>query len=215
MEMQTITASRTLSSAGQFGSRYVKRPTKAEDGEIIGTTVQTIRSEPQVLYQLWRDITLIPRWQENVVSVTPISEKVSHWIMGNPEDEDGKRIEFDSEITEDVPGGSIAWKSITEGVKLNGRVSFQLAGSGRGTLVTLVQSMEVPGGSLGNAAAAVVKRNPRQSIVEDLRHFKQLAETGEIPTVVGQPHGPRGVSGGIKEWLYGENNPTPPGTSNL
>jgi hypothetical protein len=52
-------------------------------------------------------------------------------------------------------------------------------------------------------------------VKENLRHFKELAETGEIPSVKGQPHGPRGVIGGIKEWMYGETNPTPPGTSDL
>jgi hypothetical protein len=79
-------------------------------------------------------------------------------------------------------------------------------------LVTLQQEFKVPGGSLGNAAAAAAKRSPAQTIKENLRHFKQLAETGEIPSVKGQPHGPRGVVGGIKEWMYGETRPTPPGT---
>ena len=49
-------------------------------------------------------------------------------------------------------------------------------------------------------------------MIEDLRHFKELAESGEIPTVEGQPHGPRGVIGNIKRWMYGETNPTPEGT---
>jgi hypothetical protein len=68
-------------------------------------------------------------------------------------------------------------------------------------------------GALGNALAGVAKRSPRQTVIEDLRHFKQIVETGEIPSVKGQPHGPRGISGGIKEWMYGEINPTPPGSS--
>jgi hypothetical protein len=66
--------------------------------------------------------------------------------------------------------------------------------------------------ALANAAASTAKRGPKQTVIEDLRHFKELAETGEIPTVKGQPHGPRGLTGGIKEWMYGETNPTPPGT---
>jgi hypothetical protein len=63
------------------------------------------------------------------------------------------------------------------------------------------------------AAAAVAKRSPRQIVIEDLRHFKQLAETGEIPNVDRNPHGPRGFIGSLKERLYGENNPTPAGTT--
>ena len=73
----------------------------------------------------------------------------------------------------------------------------------------------MPGGRLAIAAAALSKRSPRQIVIEDLRHFKELAEAGEIPTVVNNPHGPRGFSGSVKLRMYGENNPTPPGTSNL
>jgi hypothetical protein len=40
-----------------------------------------------------------------------------------------------------------------------------------------------------------------------------MAEAGEVPSVKNQPHGPRGVVGKVKEWMYGETNPTPPGTS--
>lgn len=202
-------------SAKHNGSRYVPPAPKTADGQIQGYAVQTIRAEPVALYNFWRKLDFIPRWQENVVSVTSISERISHWVMGDPEDENGKRIEFDSEVIEDVPGSKLSWKSITPGIVQSGTVTFEASPSGRGTLVTLIQSEKLPGGSLSNAAAAVAKRSPRQIVIEDLRHFKQMAEAGEIPSVKGQPHGPRGMSGGIKEWMYGENNATPPGTSSL
>ena len=66
---------------------------------------------------------------------------------------------------------------------------------------------------MGNAVAATAKRGPKQIVIEDLRHFKEMVEAGEIPSVAGQPHGPRGVTGAVKEWMLGENNPTPPGSS--
>jgi len=195
------------------GSHYVALPDSKEDGVVTAHAVQTILADPQALYELWSEVSFIPRWQEHVVSVTPISSSLSHWVMGNPEERDGKRIEFDSEITESIPGQKISWTSITEGVDQSGTVTFEPAPSGRGTLVTLIQRVKVPLGVLGNAVAATAKRGPKQTVIEDLRHFKQLAEAGEIPSVKGQPHGPRGISGGIKEWFYGETNPTPPGTS--
>jgi uncharacterized membrane protein len=201
----------TFPMAKQQGDVYVQPPAKDEDGEIIGRSVQTIDRDVETLYAMWSDLEAIPRWQEYVVSVTPISERVSHWVMGNPEDADSKRIEFDSEITENIPGMKIAWRSITEGVHQSGVVTFQE--TPRGTRVTLVQTMKVPGGSLGNALAGLAKRSPRQIVTEDLRHFKEMAETGQIPSVKGQPHGPRGISGSIKKWMYGETNPTPPGSS--
>jgi uncharacterized membrane protein len=197
------------------GITYIPLPDQEKDGVVMAHAVQTIAAAPEALYKLWHDVTLFNKWQEHVVSVEPIGANRSHWILGNPEEEDGKRIEFDSELTEDVPGKKIAWRSISEDVQQSGSVTFVEAPSGRGTLVTLLQQFKVPGGSLGNTAAAIAKRSPRQTVKENLRHFKELAETGEIPSVKGQPHGPRGVIGGIKEWMYGETNPTPPGTSEL
>ena len=145
--------------------------------------------------------------------VTVKSDVISHWVLGDPEDVKGKRIEYDSAITEDVPGQRIAWNSVTEGIDESGVVTFAPHPSGRGTVVSLRERVKVPGGALANAVAAVVERSPRQTVIEDLRHFKEMAEAGEIPSVKGQPHGPRGATGKMREWMYGESNPTPPGTS--
>jgi uncharacterized membrane protein len=201
----------TFPLSKQRGETYQQPPAKDENGEIIGRSVQTIDRDPQTLFALWSDLESIPRWQEYVVSVTPVSERVSHWVMGNPEEADGKRIEFDSEVTESVPGSKIAWKSITDEVHQHGVVTFEE--TARGTRVALTQVTKIPGGSLGNALAGLAKRSPRQIVTENLRHFKEMAESGSIPSVKGQPHGPRGITGTIKEWVYGENNPTPPGSS--
>ena len=203
------------SNIPKTGSTFAPLPEKDDRGRLIASAVQTIQASPEQLYGLWSDISLFPRWQEHVVAVTPVGPGLSHWVMGNPEDADGKRIEFDSLIIENVPGQKLAWESVSEDVDLSGTVTFVEAPSGRGTLVTLTQVFKVPLGALGNALAATAKRSPKQTVIEDLRHFKQLAETGEIPSVKGQPHGPRGVSGEIKEWMYGETNPTPPGTSEV
>ena len=199
-----------LPDAKQRGEEYVALPNEHKDGWVHAHARQSILVEPMALYKLWSDVTKFPLWQEHVVSVTP-SGKQSHWVMGNPEDEDGKRIEFDSEITEDVPGSKIAWKSIAGDIEQQGEVHFAARKDGRGTVVTLLQQMKI--GAIANAAAATAKRGPVQTVTENLRHFKQLAEAGEIPSVKGQPHGTRGITGGIKEWMLGETNPTPPGTS--
>ena len=66
-------------------------------------------------------------------------------------------------------------------------------------------------GKLTSAWETLVARNPKQAVIENLRHFKALAETGEIPRTQGQPHGPRGVIAGVKKSLYGEKVPTPRG----
>ncbi len=195
------------------GAQYVPLINEVKDGRAFSHAFQTILASPETLYKAWSAVEEIPLWQEYVVSVTSIGEKKSHWVMGNPEDAEGKRIEFDSEIVEDEPGKKIAWQSITEGVEQSGAVTFTPHPSGKGTIVLLQQMVKVPGGAVGNAVAATSKRGPKQIVIENLRHFKQMVEAGSIPSVAGQPHGPRGLSGKAKEWMYGENNPTPPGTS--
>ena len=200
-----------LPDAKQAGDHYQALPQKSEDGWVHAHARQSILAEPQALYELWSQVEKFPLWQEHVVSVTRTGPSTSHWVMGNPEDADGKRIEFDSELTQDVPGHTIAWKSTGGDVEQSGQVDFKPRRDGRGTLVTLVQHFKI--GKLANAAASIGERGPKQTVIEDLRHFKEMVEAGEIPSVKGQPHGPRGISGGIKAWMYGETNPTPAGTS--
>ena len=54
-------------------------------------------------------------------------------------------------------------------------------------------------GKLASAWETIVGRNPKQAVIENLRHFKALAETGEIPRTQGQPHGPTGNDRGDQE----------------
>ncbi len=197
------------------GEHYIALVNTTKDGRVYSHALQTILVDPEKLYTLWSDVASIPLWQEHVVSCTPVSPTVSHWVMGDPDDADGKRVEFDSQITEDEPGKKLAWESITEGIEQRGAVTFTPHPFGRGTIVLLQQAVKIPGGALGNAIASVVERGPTQTVIEDLRHFKEMAEAGAIPSVKGQPHGPRGLSGAAKEWMYGETNPKPPGTSVL
>ncbi len=197
------------------GEHYSPIVNETKDGYVHAHAFQTINADAAGLYELWSNVSLIPRWQEHVVSCTPLRDGVSHWVMGNPEDPNGKRVEFDSELTENKPGQKLAWKSITEGVEQTGSVTFTPHPSGRGTVVLLQQIVKMPGGKLGNIAASVGARGPGQTVIEDLRHFKELAESGAIPSVKNQPHGPRGLTASIKEWMYGETNPTPPGTSDV
>jgi uncharacterized membrane protein len=184
-----------------------------KDGQMRAHTVQTINADPQSLYEMWKNVALAPRWMEYVVSAEQKSPAVTRWVMGNPEDPNGHRFEYDTEFVEDIPGEKLSWRSLDSNIKEAGEVIFRAAPGKRGTVVVLQESATVPGGGLGMAAAAVGKRSPRQIVIEDLRHFKQLAETGEIPNVDRNPHGPRGFIGSLKERLYGENNPTPPGST--
>jgi uncharacterized membrane protein len=120
-----------------------------------------------------------------------------------------KSIEWDAEILADEPGHRIAWRSVGGDSDNAGEVIFEPSPGGRGTTVTVLQEFRM--GKLATAWETLVGRNPKQAVIENLRHFKALAETGEIPRVQGQPHGPRGAIAGAKKSMYGEKVPTPPG----
>lgn len=197
------------------GGHFTPLPQDVKGGVVRAHTLQTINADRQTLYKMWRDVTLAPKFQEYVVSVEPKSATRSTWTFGDPENPKGKSMSYDTEVYEDVPGEKIAWRSVDTSFEENGEVLFEDSPNGRGSRVTLTEDIEVPGGRLAIAAAALSKRTPRQIVIEDLRHFKELVESGEIPSVVNNSHGPRGFSGSLKARLYGENNPTPPGTSVL
>jgi uncharacterized membrane protein len=124
---------------------------------------------------------------------------------------DGKTIEWDSEVMADEPGVRITWRSIGGYSNNAGEVIFEEAPGGRGTMVTVLQEFRM--GKLTTVWETLVGRNPKQAVIENLRHFKAFAETGEIPRVQGQPHGDRGIVGKMKESTYGEKITTPPGAN--
>src|SRR5215217_5240686 len=149
----------------------------------------TVNRPKEELYQMWRDFENLPRFMEHLESVhvndaDPIH---SHWVAKAPL---GQTIEWDSEVIEDHENESLVWKSVPgSSVESMGRVEFRDAPGGRGTIVHVSMEYNPPVGSLGAAFAKLFGEEPDQQINEDLRHFKQLMETGEVATVQGQPTG--------------------------
>jgi uncharacterized membrane protein len=196
-------------SAGVIlNGRYLPPP-EDKDGKIWIRTSALIQTEAEQLYEMWRDVESAPLWQEQIARVTSTGEKTSHWVMRSRDKENDKTIEWNSEILADEPGRRIAWRSVGGDSDNAGEVVFEPSPGGKATLVTVLQEFRM--GKLANAWETIVGRNPKQAVIENLRHFKALAETGEIPRTHGQPHGPRGTIAGIKESIYGEKIATPPG----
>jgi uncharacterized membrane protein len=193
----------SMSAGVVLNGRYLPPP-QDKDGKIWVRTSALIQADAERLYQMWRNVEAAPTWQEQIKSVS-VTGKTSHWVM----QVDDKTIEWDSEILADEPGKRIAWHSIGGESANAGEVIFERAPGGRGTLVTVLQEFRM--GKLASLWETITGRNPKQSVIENLRHFKALAEAGEISRTQGQPHGERGVIGKSKESLYGEKIKTPPG----
>ena len=184
--------------------RYMPPPLDG-DGKMWVRRTVLIKADRGDLYARWRNLEAAPTWQEQISSVTKTGPKTSHWVMQSGD----KTIEWDSEILADEPGKRIAWQSNGGDSGDAGEVMFEEAPAGRGTFVTVLHEFRM--GKLASAWETLRGRNPKQAVIENLRHFKQLAETGEIARTEGQPHGPRGMIGSMKESAYAEKVAKPPG----
>jgi len=122
-----------------------------------------------------------------VKSVKVTDEKKSHWVVDGPA---GKDVEWDAEVINDEPNTLVAWRSLAGATVDNaGSVRFVPGPEGRGTEVRVVIDYIPPAGRVGNWVAKLFGKNPASEIREDLRRFKRLMETGEVPTTEGQPRG--------------------------
>ena len=165
---------------------------RAEDGH-AGITVEravTVGKPRDELYRIWRNFENLPRFMTHLqkVSVDELgADKRSHWVAKAPM---GREIAWDSEITEERENEYLAWRSLPgSSVASMGRVEFADAPQGRGTIVKVSMQYHPLGGSMAAAFAKLFGEEPDVQVREDLRHFKQIMETGEIPSVDGQPSG--------------------------
>ncbi len=143
------------------------------------------RPRPEV-YAFWRNFENLPRFMNHLESVE-VKNGQSHWRAKAPL---GHSVEWDARVTEEAQNEKIAWSSLPGSqVENRGIVEFRDAPGGRGTVVRVTLDYEPPAGSMGAAFAKLFGEAPQQQVREDLRHFKQIMETGEIPTTYGQTSG--------------------------
>lgn len=148
-----------------------------------------VHRSPEECYQFWRNFEQFPRFMKHLESVQVLEGNRSHWKATGPA---GLKVEWDAEVTADQPGQLLSWRSV-EGADVDnaGTVRFERGPGGRGTIVRVELEYNPPGGKAGALVAKLFGQEPTQQIDEDLRRFKWLIETGEIPTTVGQASGPR------------------------
>jgi uncharacterized membrane protein len=199
------------SGAAALLKGHYAAPPADKDGRTWVRTSVLIQAPATTLYEMWRDVEKAPLWHERTVEVRSAGPKTYRWVM---RDEPGNDIlEWDFEILADEPGKRIAWRSVSGEPASAGVVLFEAAPGGRGTMVTVLEQFHA--GKLSRAWESITGRDPKQSTIENLRHFKALAETGEIPRTEPQPHGNRGAAAKMKRSAYGEKIATPPGSSQV
>jgi uncharacterized membrane protein len=68
-------------------------------------------------------------------------------------------------------------------------ISFREAPGDRGTEIHVDLNESAPGGKLGEMVSKLVGKEPGAKVMDDLRRFKQLVETGVIARSEGSPEG--------------------------
>ena len=162
--------------------------TRARLGGHRGTLVDeavTINRDIAEVYRFWRNFENFPRFMRHLESVAVREAGISHWVAKGPA---GTTVEWDARIIHDVENKLIGWQSI-EGSQVATAGSVNFDETPRGTSVRVRLQYSPPAGKLGSAIAWMFGEEPGQQIREDLRRFKALLETGEIPTTAGQPSG--------------------------
>jgi uncharacterized membrane protein len=148
-----------------------------------------VNCDAKEAYQFWRNFENLSLFMVNVESVTASRDGQAIWIMLGPL---GTRIIWESTIVDDRENQSIVWQSVPgSSVFVEGSVEFRPAPSDRGTIVRTTMRFRPQSGAMARALAAALGRYPNFLMRHNLRRFKALVETGEIPTTEGQTHGPR------------------------
>jgi uncharacterized membrane protein len=138
----------------------------------------TVWRPVEEVYAFWHNFENFPRFMRHLDSVKMTDDRRSHWIAKAPA---GKTVEWDAETTEDRPNELIAWRSLPGSNVYNaGEVRFAPAPGGDGTELRVALEYEPPFGKLGSKVAMLWREEPGQQVADDLRHFKQVMETGEI-----------------------------------
>ena len=150
---------------------------EAAGSEVVGRAVTINRSVAEV-WAFYRDLSNAPLYMEDVERVDVSDPKRPHWVAHGV---GGRTVEWDAEITEEVPEQVLAWQAIDTAHANTGRATFRDAGA-RGTVVTLTLSYDPVGGTVGKLVAKLFQKDPAIQARRNLRRLKQLMETGEIAT---------------------------------
>lgn len=155
----------------------------------------TVLKPVSEVYRFWRNFENLPRFMSHLESVKTTSDRGSEWTARAPL---GARVSWHAEITDERENQYIVWRSLPDSnLESVGSVQFREAPGDRGTEVSVALEYNPPGGRAGHALAHLLGEAPDQQVREDLRHFKQLIETGEIATTHGQSHGRRFAVGKV------------------
>lgn len=150
------------------------------------TNTFTINKPRKEVYTFWRKLENLPRFMKHLAEVRETTEKRSVWKTRIPGGI--STISWEAEIVQDDADNYLSWTSLPGSAVDNaGEVRFMDAPGDRGTEVWAHISYRMPAGDVGKIVGKLFNPVVEQLVREDLRRFKSLLETGESPTIEGQP----------------------------
>jgi uncharacterized membrane protein len=188
-----------MAAAGGALAYQTYPSTSAQTGRDFARSTLLVNATPEQVFSFWRNFENLPRFMRHLKSVTDLGGNRSQWTAYGPA---GSTVEWTAEIVAETPGQLIAWRSLEGSViQLDGSIEFRRAPAGRGTFIDATIQYRSPAGALGTTVTKLFGKDPGFLMEQDLRRFKALIETGEIPTVDGQPHGPRSTTAAVARAL--------------
>lgn len=153
-----------LAAAGYY--MLNKQRAQGQGGSTVRESIE-VDVPVRTAYDQWTQFEEFPSFMDSVESIKQLDDKRLHWkatVFGKP-------IEWDAEITEQIPDKRIAWRSIT-GTPNRGQVTFKSLSPERTRIVlelsyTPTDTLE----TIGDALGAV-----RSEATANLKKFKQVIE---------------------------------------
>lgn len=134
-----------------------------------------VAAPPDVVYRFWRNLEVLPSFMPHVKEVRELGDGRSRWTIAGPA---GAPLSWTAEITQDVPGQVLAWKSVRGSILRHaGIVKFKRADGG--TEVEVQMTYNPPGGVIAHAIAAAFSADPKHDLDRDLLRMKSLIEHGK------------------------------------
>ncbi len=178
----------TLAAAGG-ALAYLGSRTGETQTESVARGTVLLNCTPEEAYSRYRNFEDFPTFMQHLHSVTKIGERQYRWVARGPFE---VPLQWDAEVFDEKIGESISWHSTPDSaISMEGSVRFAASPANRGTELTAVTRFDHPASDLARTFAKLLGKDPSFLMQQDLRRFKALIETGEIPTTEGQSHGRR------------------------
>lgn len=158
---------------------------RPEESPLNITASVTIRRPPEDVYRFWREFENLPRLMPHLHSVERVGDNRHHWVAQPPAM--GRVVEWDTEIIEERPDELLRWRTLPESpMDMTWTVALKPAPGDRGTEVRVTMEHR-PASAPRLVVAKVTHPISTQMLKEAVRRSKRLLETGEMPTIEGQP----------------------------